>query len=212
MQESDIVPNLKIQKHRIWKKVISWVSDSKIETTEAVVEVSCCGSVRCLPYKHWNKKNKCYSVRKQMVYSQNKNRGKGRGNENNYINVSVRGRLYLVHQLVAKAFIPNPEKKEQVNHKNGDKTDNRVENLEWMTNLENMQHSWSNGFHRKEIKITDDMAVDMAGKRLNGDTCKMIGDEYGFSHEGIRCATRRVMSDADLARAKFKALSLRGKR
>lgn len=66
-----------------------------------------------------------------------------------YREVSINNKMVLVHRIVALAFLKEEKGKDFVNHKNGIKTDNRVENLEWVTKSENTLHSYRNGLQKR---------------------------------------------------------------
>ena len=88
-----------------------------------------------------------------------------------------------VHRLVAEAFIPNPDNLPEVNHKDGNKANNKVENLEWVTKSENMQHASREldalGFNRT---LTEEQVM-----AIRNDTRpeSEIGDEYGLTQSTI---------------------------
>ena len=90
---------------------------------------------------------------------------------------------YLIHRLVALYFIPNPENKLQVNHKDKNKLNNHYSNLEWVTPKENMKHHYENG----GIKRNNQTYKGKFGKDHNRSIAiTMNGIVYGSMSEASR--------------------------
>lgn len=122
---------------------------------------------------------------------------------NGYLGVTLTknsmAKTISVHRLVAESFIPNPKNKPHVNHKDGNKLNNHLYNLEWSTSKENIQHSWANNLsspRRGErctwsiLKDSDILEIREMGKSV---TRKELAEKYGVSASFIsRIILRKV--------------------
>ena len=97
---------------------------------------------------------------------------------------------FSVHRLVAKAFIPNVFNKPHINHIDGDKMNNKVDNLEWVTHAENMAHA-------KENDLNEGTRKPVAQYNLNGEFIRSFksineaSEVTGLNYSGIRGAAQR---------------------
>lgn len=148
-----------------------------IDGYDGVYEVSNFGRVksntRIIPHKRFG----CV-VRRGVIF-------KPQLTHKGYFFVGLNGvdfKCKVIHRMVAIAFIPNPKNKPEVNHINSIRTDNRVENLEWVTSKENSQHSILYGnrvMHKKEtpLDLIIKMKEEYATTKIN---IWDLGRKYGF--------------------------------
>ena len=115
-------------------------------------------------------------------------------NKKGYLRINLNNEKFLVHRLVAQAFIPNPENKPQVNHINTVRGDNRVENLEWCTNEENCNNPLSKEHYsacrknENNYKSKPVLQFSQDGYMLNKWVCsREVERILGINSGVIRC-------------------------
>lgn len=130
----------------------------------------------------------CYVSKDGKVWGTSKRYGKGKiykqSNSHGYrvVSLSVNGKLisFKVHRLVATAFIPNPESKPYINHIDGNRSNNCVENLEWCTQKENVYHA-NNILHARKVTKKSQIASSkrgIANRKLSMEQAKEVRNLY----------------------------------
>lgn len=126
---------------------------------------------------------------------------------NGYLRVSLSknsvNNTYFVHRLVAQAFILNPENKPEVNHIDGDKTNNKIENLEWCTRSENIQHAFYTGLNQIDpalIGKSSSKPVRCITTNIVYDSTMDVERRLGINHSNITaCCKGRQKSAGKLS-------------
>lgn len=175
---SGLLWSLSMNSHEVWRAVPGF--DGKYE-------VSSLGRVRSVDRRVHSRGG--YQFRPGVVLSQ-------MTDTYGYLQVPMhlppRRWTMKVHRCVALAFIPNPNGKPQINHIDGDKRNNRVENLEWVTAKEHGLHSAKMklrpmGNNNGSAKLTESDVPDIRRLLADGVSLKKIGLLYGVSDYAIFC-------------------------
>lgn len=108
-----------------------------------------------------------------------------------WLTENSKSKYRFVHRLIAETFIDNPECKKEVNHKDGNKLNNHISNLEWVTRHENIKHAFDTGLYRStekspNSKLTNDNITDIRQMIDSGKSLNSIGKMYGVNHATIR--------------------------
>lgn len=146
-----------------------------IKGTNGKYEVSSAGNVRSLNYGGHGQ------IKEVQQWNNN-------GYKRITIRISGRKKNLLVHRVVAEAFVPNPENKAEVNHKDGNKHNNSEDNLEWSTRKENLDHADKTGLREGSIEAL--LASNRSLQKPIIATSVKTGEEIKFV--SIQAAQRTI--------------------
>ena len=110
----------------------------------------------------------------------------------------VGGRYF--HRFVASAFLPNPDGLPEVNHKNGDKADNRPENLEWVTRSQNAKHAHDTGLNSPPPILRGPANPQYGRKTATYTQVRPTHCRFGHTINGVRTNGRRYCQTCKSAR------------
>lgn len=148
---------------------------------EGYYQISSAGRVKSLKRIVVDSRNRKQSIKEKLLSPDKSNNGYLRVT----LSIGCKTERVLVHRLVAEAFIPNTSGKKTVNHINGIRDDNRLENLEWSTYSENHLHAFRVlGKKPNKTMLGKSGALSHSSKKV---ICVNNGIEYGSIAEAGRC-------------------------
>ena len=130
-----------------------------------------------------NVNGKIVSLHEKNYYKELTQRISNKGYWTVRLSKNAKQTIILVHRLIALAFVPNPDNKPYVNHKNGNKLDYQISNLEWVTAKENMKHAFEQGLCYR-FKPNNRAVIDNCnGKRFKSIT--KAAEAYGLPYSTL---------------------------
>lgn len=113
-------------------------------------------------------------------------RRSGIGSGGGYVYIDLDGKTYLLHRIVASLFLENPENLTDVNHKDGDRSNNNVNNLEWISKSDNQKHAYSVLKRKRTSKLNDEQIVEVFNLRNNDNLpLKEIAARFGINFRTV---------------------------
>lgn len=109
-----------------------------------------------------------------------------------------KGTSYYVHRLVAEAFIPNPESKPEVNHIDGNRQNNHISNLEWVTSGENSLHASKTGLRVYTNRLTKAEFLDCLYDVINGESYQSLSSRVPYKVPFLSTKLRALAKEFNL--------------